>query len=635
MPEPPPNKTVDDPERGILLLEEYGALAVAIASALRKFAPLHEVRVARSLAEAEKLAAGVRPELFVLDLDPPLGGELDFLKKLSAQYPEARALVIAVGTSAALRAEGDTVGALQFLEKPFELAEFGATVQALVGSCNGQGRAARRGTLRDLNLIDFIQLKCLALSSAILRIKSGSQQGVLHFRKGQISHAAIDTKVGVTALEEIVTWPLGEITESELPVLAPQTIDINWPDLLLPIVRRLPEREKSRSPALGGPAQELVAQGRKKILVIDDTEMLLIFVADVLTTANASFRVLTTASGGEGLSLALSEVPDLILLDYSLGDMTGDNVCRALIENEATSRIPILMMSGHPTELARTAQSYPNVVAALPKPFLSGALIKAVERALAAGPLPPAPSAGAITESTSTAPTPVEKQAASPNGHGPSGSVAAGKVAAPPAQSAPTADVEPQSRSHESGITALFVRNTALRVTFSFDVVALDLTASLQTASARLEPINRFVVVEMVDGIIFETGFRLGAIELGQDERITTLRLIPTRELIPLPAMANLFAIGRLRVDTETHHLELRAAPQRSMRVQLTVPFVLTEMELSAAFEVAALRLQSSGNEVVIRNRADDPGTLFQLQTIELDETSELRALRVRPLPND
>jgi hypothetical protein len=174
-----------------------------------------------------------------------------------------------------------------------------------------------------------------------------------------------------------------------------------------------------------------------------------------------------------------------------------------------------------------------------------------------------------------------------------------------------------------------------LRVTFSFDVVALDLTASLQTASARLEPINRFVLVEMVDGIIFETGFRLGAIELGQDERITTLRLIPTRELIPLPAMANLFAIGRLRVDTETHHLELRAAPQRSMRVQLTAPFVLTEMELSAAFEVAALRLQSSGNEVLVRNRADDPGTLFQLQTIELDETGELRALRVRPLPND
>jgi DNA-binding response OmpR family regulator len=609
---------------------------------LRKFAPLHEVTVARSLAEAETLAAGVRPELFVLDLDPPFGGELDFLKKLSAQYPEARALVIAVGTSAALRAECDTVGAIQFLEKPFELAEFGAAVQALVGQYNGQGRAARRAMLRDLNLIDFIQLKCLALSSAILRIKSGSHQGVIHFRKGQISHAAIDTKVGVTALEEIVAWPLGEITESELPALAPQTIDANWPDLLLPIVRRLAGREKSRSPAVANPAQKSVVQGAKKILVIDDTEMLLIFVADVLTTANASFRVLTAASGGEGLRLAISEAPDLILLDYSLGDMTGDNVCRALLDDEATSRIPILMMSGHPTELARTAQSYPNVVAALPKPFLSGALIKAVERALAASPLPPAPSAVAIAESASAAPPAVETQPSSPNGHGPSSRASAAKVEAEPPSAAvepppqpPTSTPQSRPRSRESGITALFVRNTALRVTFSFDVVALELTASLQTASARLEPINRFVVVEMVDGIIFETGFRLGSIELGQGQRTSSLRLIPTRELIPLPAMANSFAIGRLRVDPETHHLELKAAPQRSMRVQLTAPFVLTEMELTAAFEVAALRLQSSGNEVLVRNRADNPGTLFQLQTVELDETGELRALRVRPLPND
>jgi CheY-like chemotaxis protein len=385
-------------------------------------------------------------------------------------------------------------------------------------------------------------------------------------------------------------------------------------------------------------------QDTKKILVIDDTEMLLIFVADVLTSANASFRVFTTASGGEGLRLALSELPDLILLDYSLGDMTGDTVCCALLENEATSRIPILMMSGHPTELARTAQSYPNVVAALPKPFLSGALVKAVERALAAGPLPPA-SPTDVAESPSAAPSRAEAQASSSNGHGPSSSASGAKGEA--AQAAPaSAAVEPppqpltsapqsQPRSRESGITALFVRNTALRVTFSFDVVALELTPWLQTASARLEPINRFVVVEMVDGIIFEIGFRLGSIELGQDRRITILRLIPTRELIPLPAMANSFAIGRLRVDPETHHLELRAAPQRSMRVQLTAPFALTEMELSAAFEVAALRLQSSGNEVLVRNQADDPGTFFQLQAVELNETGELRALHVRPLPNE
>jgi len=45
----------DVPQHNILLLEEYDALAAAISSALKKFAPQHARVVARSLAEAEKL----------------------------------------------------------------------------------------------------------------------------------------------------------------------------------------------------------------------------------------------------------------------------------------------------------------------------------------------------------------------------------------------------------------------------------------------------------------------------------------------------------------------------------------------------------------------------------------------------
>ena len=90
--------------------------------------------------------------------------------------------------------------------------------------------------------------------------------------------------------------------------------------------------------------------------MIDDTEMLLIFVADILATADQNLQIPTASTGAEGMRLAPTERPDLILLDYSLTDMTGDKVCRALLENPATARIPILMMSGHLSELARTAQ---------------------------------------------------------------------------------------------------------------------------------------------------------------------------------------------------------------------------------------------------------------------------------------
>ena len=95
-------KTISEkPRRGLLLIEDYGALAVAIKSALRKFAPLHEVQVAAGFAAASELAAEIQPELFVVDLDPPPNGAITFLLKLQAEYPTSRILVVAAGTSTA------------------------------------------------------------------------------------------------------------------------------------------------------------------------------------------------------------------------------------------------------------------------------------------------------------------------------------------------------------------------------------------------------------------------------------------------------------------------------------------------------------------------------------------------------
>ena len=159
----------------------------------------------------------------------------------------------------------------------------------------------------------------------------------------------------MAALEEIASWPGAGLSETELPSESPRTINVPWPVLLLPIVRRL--KKKSRRESLdAAPPPAAAAKTGKKILVVDDTEMLLVFVADVLATADQTLQIMTAPPGAEGMRLAASERPDLVLLDYSLTDMTGDKVCHALLENPATARIPVLMMSGHLAELARTAR---------------------------------------------------------------------------------------------------------------------------------------------------------------------------------------------------------------------------------------------------------------------------------------
>src|SRR5207237_4897770 len=120
----------------------------------------------------------------------------------------------------------------------------------------------------------------------------------------------------------------------------------------------------------------------KTVVVVDDTEMLLIFVEDILTTADPKLRITTALSASEGLREIERLIPDLVLLDYSLPDFNGDELCERLLENERTAHVPVLMMSGHVVAMNAAAARFPNIVATIEKPFLSDAFVDLVQRTL-------------------------------------------------------------------------------------------------------------------------------------------------------------------------------------------------------------------------------------------------------------
>lgn len=82
-----------------------------------------------------------------------------------------------------------------------------------------------------------------------------------------------------------------------------------------------------------------------RILLADDVKLFL----EVEKTffLRSGYRVLTAHSGDEVLSIAAHEKPDLILLDYEMPGMNGDEVCRRLKADERLRRIPVLIVSQH------------------------------------------------------------------------------------------------------------------------------------------------------------------------------------------------------------------------------------------------------------------------------------------------
>jgi two-component system, OmpR family, alkaline phosphatase synthesis response regulator PhoP len=81
----------------------------------------------------------------------------------------------------------------------------------------------------------------------------------------------------------------------------------------------------------------------KTICIIEDEEMLLSALHDEM--GNAGYRVISAKGGREGLELAKTEHPDIILLDILLPEMDGFEVLQRLKDDEQTESIPVLILS--------------------------------------------------------------------------------------------------------------------------------------------------------------------------------------------------------------------------------------------------------------------------------------------------
>lgn len=100
------------------------------------------------------------------------------------------------------------------------------------------------------------------------------------------------------------------------------------------------------------------------VLVIDDEPQILRAVRTILTEKH--FRVSVAARGEEGLTLAAAEQPDLIVLDLSLPDLDGIEVCRRLRE---WTQVPIIVLSVRDSERDKVAALDIGADDYLTKPF--------------------------------------------------------------------------------------------------------------------------------------------------------------------------------------------------------------------------------------------------------------------------
>ena len=82
-----------------------------------------------------------------------------------------------------------------------------------------------------------------------------------------------------------------------------------------------------------------------KILYVEDNDDNVYMLKNRLS--RAGFTVIIAIDGMQGVAMAASEQPDLILMDITLPDIDGEEATRRIKADPATKRIPIIALTAH------------------------------------------------------------------------------------------------------------------------------------------------------------------------------------------------------------------------------------------------------------------------------------------------
>lgn len=111
--------------------------------------------------------------------------------------------------------------------------------------------------------------------------------------------------------------------------------------------RRMLAPAHTRTPAQG--ARRAGGEGESmKILVVEDDVDIQDLVISLLS--RAGYDVIVRGTGDAGLTAALTQQPDLVILDWMMPGMSGVEVCRAMRADPSAANITVLMLTSRAQE---------------------------------------------------------------------------------------------------------------------------------------------------------------------------------------------------------------------------------------------------------------------------------------------
>jgi DNA-binding response OmpR family regulator len=135
-------------------------------------------------------------------------------------------------------------------------------------------------------------------------------------------------------------------------------------------------------PQLAAAVRRLAAPGGagEPVLIIDDDPGVLELLTETLRSVG--IPAITASSGEQGLALAATRAPAVIVLDLMMVGMNGFEVAQRLAQDAGTARIPIIVLTAKDLTASDRRRLSGQVVGTFGKGPAPGELVRAIEALL-------------------------------------------------------------------------------------------------------------------------------------------------------------------------------------------------------------------------------------------------------------
>ncbi|MCP4686401.1 MAG: response regulator, partial [Desulfobacterales bacterium] len=224
----------------ILFVDDDARFREAVTRCLR-LGDDYECFIAKNGWDALEIMGREDIHLVISDIRMPGMTGLHLMSEIRTRHPEVDVILMTGFATDQLRNKIKRTDCLYLLEKPFSLKH----LRQLIHDNIAKKSKGFNGTLKNIQLIDLLQMCTLSGVSIAINVTKDDLKGSILIKKGKIIHAEHKEQNGTNAFFEILSWENGNFETLTLPHEAPGTIDSQSMYLLMEAARRSDEKNKA------------------------------------------------------------------------------------------------------------------------------------------------------------------------------------------------------------------------------------------------------------------------------------------------------------------------------------------------------------------------------------------------------